>query len=51
MRSSGSASSAAPVNQVDVDKAMSTLPVLPLVAAFLLLQRYWQTGLTTGAVK
>jgi multiple sugar transport system permease protein len=29
----------------------STLSVVPLVAAFLLLQRYWQTGLATGAVK
>jgi multiple sugar transport system permease protein len=29
----------------------STISVVPLVAAFLLLQRYWQTGLATGAVK
>lgn len=29
----------------------STISVAPLVAAFLLLQRYWQTGLATGAVK
>lgn len=29
----------------------STLSVAPLVSAFLLLQRYWQTGLATGAVK
>jgi multiple sugar transport system permease protein len=27
------------------------LSVLPLIAAFLLLQRYWQSGLSTGAVK
>ena len=29
----------------------STLSIAPLVAAFLLLQRYWQSGLATGAVK
>ncbi|MFD4556580.1 carbohydrate ABC transporter permease [Streptomyces sp. NPDC058469] len=29
----------------------SLVSVLPLVAAFLLLQRYWQSGLATGAVK
>lgn len=29
----------------------ATLSVLPLVAAFLLLQRYWQSGLTAGGVK
>jgi multiple sugar transport system permease protein len=29
----------------------SLLSVLPLVAAFLLLQRYWQSGLSAGAVK
>jgi multiple sugar transport system permease protein len=29
----------------------SLLSVLPLIAAFLLLQRYWQSGLTTGGVK
>ncbi|GAE81372.1 ABC-type sugar transport system [Cutibacterium acnes JCM 18920] len=27
------------------------LSVLPLVALFLLLQRYWKTGLTTGGIK
>jgi multiple sugar transport system permease protein len=29
----------------------SLLSVVPLVAAFLLLQRFWQSGLTTGGVK
>jgi multiple sugar transport system permease protein len=29
----------------------SMLSVVPLIAAFLLLQRYWQSGLTTGGVK
>src|SRR5665811_454780 len=29
----------------------SLLTILPLVAAFLLLQRYWQSGLTAGSVK
>ena len=25
--------------------------IVPLIAAFLLLQRYWQSGLAAGAVK
>ena len=29
----------------------SLLSIIPLVVAFLLLQRYWQSGLATGAVK
>jgi multiple sugar transport system permease protein len=29
----------------------SLLSVVPLIAAFLLLQRYWQAGLTAGSVK
>jgi multiple sugar transport system permease protein len=29
----------------------SLLTILPLLAAFLLLQRYWQSGLTAGSVK
>jgi multiple sugar transport system permease protein len=29
----------------------SFLSIIPLVAAFLLLQRYWQSGLSTGSVK
>jgi multiple sugar transport system permease protein len=29
----------------------SLLAVLPLIAAFILLQRFWRSGLTTGAVK
>jgi multiple sugar transport system permease protein len=29
----------------------SLLSIIPLVAAFLMLQRYWQSGLATGAVK
>ncbi|MDA2804168.1 carbohydrate ABC transporter permease [Nocardiopsis suaedae] len=29
----------------------SLLAVLPLIAAFLMLQRFWKTGLTAGAVK
>jgi multiple sugar transport system permease protein len=29
----------------------SLLSIIPLVAAFLLLQRYWQSGLATGGVK
>ncbi|WP_305788711.1 carbohydrate ABC transporter permease [Symbioplanes lichenis] len=29
----------------------SLLSIVPLIAAFLLLQRYWQSGLSTGAVK
>jgi multiple sugar transport system permease protein len=29
----------------------SLISIIPLVAAFLLLQRYWQTGLTAGGVK
>jgi multiple sugar transport system permease protein len=29
----------------------SMLSVVPLVVAFLLLQRYWQSGLATGGVK
>jgi multiple sugar transport system permease protein len=27
------------------------LSIIPLIAAFLFLQRYWQTGLATGGVK
>jgi multiple sugar transport system permease protein len=29
----------------------SLLTIVPLVAAFLLLQRYWQSGLAAGSVK
>lgn len=29
----------------------SLLTIIPLIAAFLLLQRYWQSGLTAGSVK
>jgi multiple sugar transport system permease protein len=29
----------------------SLLSVIPLIAAFLMLQRYWQSGLTAGGVK
>jgi multiple sugar transport system permease protein len=29
----------------------SLLSIVPLVIAFLLLQRYWQSGLATGSVK
>jgi multiple sugar transport system permease protein len=29
----------------------SLLSIIPLIAAFILLQRYWQSGLTAGAVK
>ena len=29
----------------------SLLSIIPLIAAFLFLQRYWQTGLATGGVK
>jgi multiple sugar transport system permease protein len=29
----------------------SLLSIIPLIAAFLLLQRYWQSGLSTGSVK
>jgi multiple sugar transport system permease protein len=29
----------------------SLISVIPLVVAFLLLQRYWQSGLATGGVK
>lgn len=29
----------------------SLLTILPLIAAFLMLQRYWQSGLTAGSVK
>jgi multiple sugar transport system permease protein len=29
----------------------SLLSIIPLVVAFLLLQRYWQSGLSAGAVK
>jgi multiple sugar transport system permease protein len=29
----------------------SLLTILPLLAAFLLLQRYWQSGLAAGSVK
>ena len=29
----------------------SLLSIVPLVVAFLLLQRYWQSGLATGSVK
>jgi multiple sugar transport system permease protein len=29
----------------------SFLSVIPLIAAFLLLQRYWQSGLAAGGVK
>jgi multiple sugar transport system permease protein len=29
----------------------SLLTIVPLIAAFLLLQRYWQSGLTAGSVK
>jgi multiple sugar transport system permease protein len=29
----------------------SLISILPLVAAFLLLQRYWQSGLAAGGVK
>jgi multiple sugar transport system permease protein len=29
----------------------SLLSIIPLVVAFLFLQRYWQSGLATGGVK
>jgi multiple sugar transport system permease protein len=29
----------------------SLLTIVPLIAAFLLLQRYWQSGLSAGSVK
>jgi len=29
----------------------SLISILPLIIAFLYLQRYWQTGLATGGVK
>ena len=29
----------------------SWLSIIPLIAAFLMLQRYWQSGLATGGVK
>jgi multiple sugar transport system permease protein len=29
----------------------SMLSIIPLIAAFLMLQRYWQSGLTAGGVK
>ena len=29
----------------------SLLTIVPLVAAFLLLQRFWQSGLSAGSVK
>jgi len=29
----------------------SLLSIIPLIAAFLLLQRFWQSGLTAGGVK
>ncbi|MCI1832368.1 MAG: carbohydrate ABC transporter permease, partial [Bifidobacterium sp.] len=29
----------------------SLVTIVPLVVAFLLLQRYWQSGLAAGAVK
>ncbi len=29
----------------------SLISIIPLVAAFLMLQRYWQSGLTAGGVK
>ena len=29
----------------------SLLTILPLIAAFLLLQRFWQSGLAAGSVK
>lgn len=29
----------------------SFVSVLPLIVAFLVLQRYWQSGLSTGSVK
>jgi multiple sugar transport system permease protein len=29
----------------------SLLSIIPLIVAFLMLQRYWRAGLTTGAVK
>jgi ABC-type maltose transport system permease subunit len=29
----------------------SILSIIPLVVAFLFLQRYWQSGLATGGVK
>jgi multiple sugar transport system permease protein len=29
----------------------SLISILPLVVAFLLLQRYWQSGLAAGGVK
>jgi len=29
----------------------SLLSIIPLVVAFLLLQRFWQSGLSTGAVR
>jgi multiple sugar transport system permease protein len=29
----------------------SLVSIIPLIIAFLLLQRYWQSGLASGAVK
>lgn len=42
-------SSARPIYNLVVTGSLLT--ILPIVAAFLFLQRYWQSGLTTGSVK
>jgi multiple sugar transport system permease protein len=39
------------VNLLSLVITGSLLSVIPLIAAFLLLQRYWQSGLTAGGVK
>ena len=40
------------VAQQDPERATGSLvSILPLIVAFLFLQRYWQSGLATGSVK
>jgi multiple sugar transport system permease protein len=38
-------------NQLALVVTGSLLSIIPLVAAFVILQRYWQSGLSAGSVK
>jgi hypothetical protein len=48
--STGSQSAGSPAGSSSAGSS-SRLAVVPLLAAFLLLQRFWQSGLTAGSVK
>jgi multiple sugar transport system permease protein len=51
VRPVGSAGSGSNAELLALVVTGSLLSVIPLIAAFLLLQRYWQSGLSSGGVK